>query len=193
MRRVDREQKPPKPKRGARRRSRGRPPGTQKHFKDDPDRFALAAMACAIDGFGLGPYDAALRVLMVFLDEPIELRSLGGIAVQASVDLRIRTTKGRSETLVAKYKALQANATPDDVDWISGSACGLGLLAKTIQHPNPAIMHLALNMLFAHDWEPILKRIAKRIEAAFQTNMPPIEEPLSRAAKAMLAELRKNH
>jgi hypothetical protein len=191
MKQSSRPRKSSKQKRGVWRRPPGRPAGTSKPFANDADRFALAAMVCAVDGFGLGPYQAADRVILLFSNEPLDLRSIDGLAVGVSVRLPLNP-RSRAETVVAKYRKLRGNLGPVDLDWLASSAAALGLLVGTIAKPDPARMHCALEMLAAYGWEPTLEHICGRIEDAFRTNMPPADAPLSRALKAMLAELRKN-
>jgi hypothetical protein len=161
---------------------RGRPKGSRA-FLDDPDRFAVAMIYCGECFLGLSRYSAAYITVSLTSDRPID-PGLIDKALRLSGGPRHATLKGASYTLIAKCDRSMAIA---DADWVASSAALLGsLVSLQRRRADPMTFRAIFDGLSARGWGPMLLKVAGKVAAVGASNLPPIDEPLSARAQAML-------
>jgi len=172
-------------------RGRGRPPGHVR-LMNDPGRFEVAAWLAFTEA-GMDPYPAAYLVTFLLTsDEPITTRSIEGVLLQSTTDLPMMVApRGHADRVRRKAPEAIARADDDERAWLARSATLIAALIKFVPEDNWLGVQITLDLLKIEGWADTILRVADRIGASLRdTNFPPAEGPLSRAAKRLLRELR---
>jgi hypothetical protein len=178
---------------GIARRRRGRPKGSTVPIEEDPDRYKLAAWrAFYADGFS--SFNASRLALLATDPDggPITIEDVDGLLAKASATIPLPQPFDPDDTYKGERrlaaKAKRANPEP----WLINSAGLLHGLITFIRDKNMTGICVTLDGLDQLGWRPVLMGLAKRVEAALGSNLPPADlDKLSPAVRRLLAELRQ--
>jgi hypothetical protein len=175
-------------KRSAARRQRGRPPGAVP-IERDPQRYEIAAWRAFV-GMGLGQFDAARRALLAVKGGPITIEDVEGVLRLASAEIPLPPPNPDEPDAGLRRLAAKAKRQKPS-KWLDQSAGLIQGLILYIDSGNVTGASVTLDALDRLGWRPVLVGLARRIETALQSNLPPADlEKLSPAARRLLAELR---
>lgn len=163
--------------------TRGRPVGSRRRLLDDPDRFRIATYVAATDCLGLGKYQAAHLVTLIYLSTEIRAGTVQGNVAVVSGNPGYKTREA-DKGFVRKVAKLTRGLSPIECDWLAGSATSLVLLLT--QSSTPLALDLAINQLFAYGWRETLLGMAARLQPALLSNLPPTSESLSKSVQRAL-------
>lgn len=153
---------------------RGRPKGSRLRFWDDPDRFAVAMVACGEHLLKIPRYHAAYIALALMSDGPIDAGSKENTALLTGGPDHA-TLQGASYALVAKCDMPK---TVDEADWIASSAAFLCALVRSHGAADQSRLRIVFDGLAKRGWGPTLLKIAEKLAAVGASNLPPIDEPV---------------
>ena len=162
--------------------------------EQDPQGFEMAVWWAFVEE-GLGPFDAARRALLAVRGGPFSVSDIEGLLQVASAEIPLPTPfdpldpdKGLRR-LAAKAKRATERQPPSE--WLIRSAGAIGALLVFVRESNAAGMCAALDSLIELGWAPVILGLAKRIEGALGSNLPPADlEKLTPAVRQWLAERR---
>jgi hypothetical protein len=166
---------------------RGRP---EIPIERDPRRFEIACW-WAFTKMGCSPFDAARRALLAVKGGPITIEDVEGVLRIASATIPLPQPfdpldpdKGLRRL---SAKAQRAKPAP----WLFKSAGLVQGLIIFIANKNMTGLAIASDELLRLGWGPTIMGLARRIEAALGSNLPPADlEKLSPAVRRLLANLR---
>jgi hypothetical protein len=184
----------PKSRRGGPRPGSGRRKGVTTPIERDPQRCEIAVWWALVEE-GVGPFDAARRALLAVKGGPFTVEEIERLAQLASAEVPLPQPfdpldpdKGLRR-LAAKAKRATERQPPSE--WSARSAGTIGALLVFIRESNEAGMCAALDKLIELGWGSVILGLAKRIEAALQSNLAPADlEKLTPAIRRWLAERR---
>jgi hypothetical protein len=172
------------------RRGRGRPKGHVK-LLDHAGRFEAAAWHAFTTGLGMKPYEAAYLVAFLASDRPITTESVDGVLLRSST---LATKGGRVIGHADRIRrwAPEAVERADDHElaWLAQSAGLIVALVKFGAAGNVVGIETTLYALQEAGWAETIRRVTGRIGASLQSNFPPAEGTLSRAAARLLHRTR---
>ena len=173
----------------ARRERRRRPPGMVP-IERHPQRFEIACW-WAFVGMGCGQFDAARRALLAVKGGPITVEDIEGMLHLASAEIPLPPPN--PDEPGAGLRRLSAKAKRQGPQrWLVQSSGLIRGLIGFIAKENVVGAALALDGLATLGWRPLLMGLAKRIEVALGSNLPPADlDQLGPAARRLLAELRQ--
>jgi hypothetical protein len=155
----------------------------------DPQRFEIACWWAFSSE--LGAFDAARRALLAVRGGPISLTDIEGVLVRASATVPLPPYDELDPDRGLRQLARKARRARPEA-WLISSAGLVEGLIQFIRANNTIGVTVTLDGLDRLGWRPVLMGLAKRIEAALGSNLPPAElETLSPAARRLLAELRR--
>ncbi|MDP4022423.1 hypothetical protein Q8W71_07300 [Methylobacterium sp. NEAU 140] len=129
---------------------------------------------------GLGPANAGAAVAGLFSTRPIRAEAVGELVLQLSTGVDHATLKGRADSIRRRAEAALQDRTDAEEVWIVESCSAL--LRLVLSEGDAGRMAPPLDELRALGWGPTLARIAARLDAAFRSNLPPVEGPIPRQA-----------
>lgn len=181
-------------RRGGLRPGSGRAKGSAIPIEQDPQRYEIAAWWAFVEE-GLGPFDSARRALLTVKGGPFTVEDIERLAQLANAEIPLPTPfdpldpdKGLRR-VAAKAKRATEREPPSQ--WLFRSAGTIGALLVFSRESNAAGICAALDELIELGWESVILGLAKRIEAALQSNLAPADiEKLSPAVRRWLAERR---
>src|SRR5262245_33161423 len=139
-------------------RKRGRPPGPIEHH---PQRFEIAC-TWAFLGFGLGPFDAARRALMVVkADAPITMADIEGVLRLSQVSVPLPEVADEPNAAERRLFAMAKRQHPEP--WLVQCAAFIQGLIIFLGTGNVTGACMCLDNLLL------------RIEAVLQSNVPPAD------------------
>jgi hypothetical protein len=154
----------------------------------NPARFEIACW-WAFGGWGLGPFDAARRALLAVKGGTITMEDIEGVLRLASAEIPLPPDNPDEPDAGLRRLAAKAKRQGPSEWLVKSSALIQGLVLFTAKS-NVTGMTTTLDGLAAMGWKPVLVGLAKRIETALASNLPPADlEKLSPAARQLLAEL----
>jgi hypothetical protein len=169
--------------------SRGRPPVP---IEEDPDRFKLAAWR-AFYADGYSSFTASRLALLATDVEggPITIEDVEAVLHKASATIPLPSFDPLDPDKGLRRLAAKARRVRRE-PWLVNSAGMLHALITFIRERNMTGVCLVLDGLDRLGWRDLLTGLAKRVEAALGSNLPPADiEKLSPAARRWLAELRR--
>ena len=173
-------------KRSTTQRKRGRPAGLVP-LERDPQRFEIAVW-WAFVGMKVGQFDAARRALLVVKGRDITMEDVEGVWRLATAEIPPLDGKDEPDARLRRLSAKAKRQKPSE--WLVASSALIQALMLFMRTKNVTGSSAALDALIGLGWRPVIQDLAKRIEAALQSNLPPADlEKLSPAARRLLAEL----
>jgi hypothetical protein len=157
-------------KRRAKPRRHGRPPvPIERH----PQRFEIACI-WAFLGFGLGPFDATNRALMVVRGGSISMADIEGVLRLSQMSVPLPEAKDEPNAAERRLFATAKRQRPEP--WlVECSAFIQGLIIFTGPPVNVTGSCLCLDHLLLRGWRPVLAGLAERIETTLKSNIPPAD------------------
>jgi hypothetical protein len=152
-----------------RRRKRGRLPGPMERH---PQRFEIACI-WAFLGFGVGPFDAARRALMVVKGGPITMADIEGVLRLSQVSVPLPEIADEPNAAERRLFALAKRQRPEP--WLVQCAAFIQGLIIFLATGNVTGACMCLDNLLLRGWRPVLAGLAERIETMLQSNVPPAD------------------
>jgi hypothetical protein len=151
-------------------RQRGRPPVP---IEQDPQRFEIACI-WAFLGFGLGPFDAAKRALMVVRGSSISMDDIMGVLRLSQVPVPLPEVKDEPNAAERRLFATAKRQRPEP--WlVECSAFIQGLIIFMSPPVNVTGACMCLDNLVLRGWWPVLAGLHERIETMLESNIPPAD------------------
>jgi hypothetical protein len=149
--------------------SRGRPPVP---IERDPQRFEIACI-WAFLGFGVGPFDAARRALLIVRGGPISMADIEGALrlSQASIPL----PEAKDEPNAAERRLFAAAKRRSAEPWLVECSALIRGLIIFIGTRNLTGACTCLDNLLLRGWGPVLTALYERIETMLRSNVPPAD------------------
>jgi hypothetical protein len=149
--------------------SLGRPPkGIERH----PQRFEIACI-WAFLGFGLGPFDAARRALLVVRGGPISMADIEGVLRLSQVPIPLPEVKDEPNAAERRLFATAQRQRPEP--WLIESSAFIQGLIIFIGSSNITGSCICLDNLLKRGWRPVLAGLAERISTMLKGNVPPAD------------------
>jgi hypothetical protein len=168
------------------RRGRGRPSGKVPFLKSDR-RFEVAIYVVARAN-NMPTYMAGRAALMLMRSvAPITNASLAAHINIASA-IHYAPVDKNVEHLIAHAEGVMSRAGDAEYLWVTNSAMYFGALVECITTRQVAGADISLQRLIALGWRDVLVRMWHRLEPALQSNLPPFDGVLRRAAKKRIAD-----
>jgi hypothetical protein len=174
-------------------RKTGRPEGSYASLLLDARRFAIAVWWAFRDP--LGPY-AAARLAVVLIDERtrIGIEDIDGLILSLNANYAPVAPSddldGRAKELVRKAELMTKRASEREIAWLTQSTGAIQGYVRFAATGDVGGLKLALGLLDHAGWRVIVSRLARRLDTALKSNMPPRDGPLSAAARRLLGKLR---
>jgi hypothetical protein len=147
----------------------GRPPVP---IEQNPQRFEIACI-WAFLGFGLGPFDATRRALMVVRGGPITMSDIMGVLQLSQVSVPLPEAKDERN---AAERRLFATAKRQRAEpWLVECSAFIQGLIIFIGTSNVTGACTCLDNLLLRGWRPVLAGLHERIETTLKSNVPPAD------------------
>ena len=156
-------------KRRAKPRRRGRPPVP---IERDSQRFEIACI-WAFLGFGLGPFDATKRALMVVRGGPISMSDIMGVLRLSQVSVRLPEAKDEPNAAERRLFAMAKRRRPEP--WLVECSAFIQGLIVFVRTGNITGACICLDNLLLRGWRPVLAGLVERIETTLKGNIPPAD------------------
>jgi hypothetical protein len=148
----------------------GRPPiPIERH----PQRFEIACIWAFFLGFGLGPFDATRRALMVVRGGPISMADIEGVLRLSQVSIPMSEAKDEPDAAERRLFAKAARREPEP--WLVESSAFIEGLIIFIGAGNITGACTCLDNLVLRGWRPVISGFAERIKAMLESNIPPAD------------------
>lgn len=181
-------------RRGGARPGSGRPEGSRIAIERDPQRFEIASWWALFEE-GVGPFDAARRAKLAVKGGAFSMEEIEGLLRVASAEIPLpRHNPDEPDAGLRRLAAKARRVVQHPSLWLVHSVGTLRALIHFIRENNEPGICAMLDALVALGWRPVILGLARRIEDALGSNLPPADverlEKLSPAARRWLAELR---
>ena len=150
-------------------RRRGRPPVP---IERDPQRFEIAAW-WAFLGFGIGPFGAARRALIVVKGGPISMADIEGVLRLSQVSVPLPEAKDEPNAAERRLFAMAKRRRPEP--WLVECSAFIQGLIIFVNTGNITGACICLDNLLLRGWRPVLAGLAERIETTLKSNIPPAD------------------
>jgi hypothetical protein len=148
---------------------RGRPPvPIERH----PQRFEIACI-WAFLGFGLGPFDATNRALMVVRGNSITMSDVMGVLRLSQVSVPLPEFKDESNAAERRLFATAKRQHPEP--WLVECSAFIQGLIIFVGTGNVTGACTCLDNLLLRGWRPVLAGLHERIETMLKSNIPPAD------------------
>jgi hypothetical protein len=151
---------------------RGRPPGTSVPIERHPQRFEIACI-WAFLGFGLGPFDATRRALMVVRGEAVTMSDVMGVLRLSQVSVPLPEAQDEPNAAERRLLAVAKRQGPEP--WLVECSALIRGLIIFMGTGNVTGACLCLDNLLVRGWRPVLAGLNERIEAMLKSNVPPTD------------------
>jgi len=155
--------------RRAKPRRRGRPPVP---IERNPQRFEIAAW-WAFLGFGIGPFGAARRALIVVKDGPISMADIEGVLRLSQVSVPLPEAKDEPNAAERRLFAMAKRQRPES--WLVECSAFIQGLIIFMGTGNITGACICLDNLLLRGWRPVLAGLAERIETMLKSNIAPAD------------------
>jgi hypothetical protein len=145
---------------------RGRPPTS---IKGHPQRFEIACI-WAFLGFGLRPFDATYRALVVVRGTSITVSDVMGVLRLSQVSVPLSEVNDEPNAAERRLFATAKRQAPQQ--WLVESSAFIQGLIIFIGTGNVTGACLCLDNLLLRGWQPVLAGLAERIETMLKSNVP---------------------
>ncbi|MFL5140316.1 MAG: hypothetical protein ACJ8C9_16905 [Microvirga sp.] len=159
-------------KREPRRAKLGRPPGAMVPIERHPQRFEIACV-WAFRRFGLGPFDAARRALLVVRSGPISMADIEGVLRLAQTSVPLPEAEDEPNAAERRLFAKAARQRPEP--WLLQSSAFIQTLVISVRTDNVTGACLCLDNLLALGWRPVITGLHERISRMLESNVPPAD------------------
>jgi hypothetical protein len=135
-----------------------------------PQRFEIACL-WAFLGFGVRPFDAAKRALMIVRGGPISMADIEGVLRLSQVPIPLPQVEDEPEAAARRLFAMAKRQRAEP--WLVHSAALIQGLIVFIGTRNITGACTCLDNLLLRGWRPVLTGLAARIETMLKSNVPP--------------------
>jgi hypothetical protein len=148
---------------------RGRPPVP---IERNPQHFEIACI-WAFLGFGVLPFDAARRALLIVRGGPITMADVEGTLRLSQASIPLSEAKDEPDAAVRRLFAMAKCQGPEQ--WLVESSAFIQGLIVFITIRNITGACACLDNLWARGWGPVLTGLHERIETMLKSNVPPAD------------------
>jgi hypothetical protein len=143
-----------------------RPAPIERH----PRRFEIACI-WAFLGFGVGPFDAARRALVVVKGGSISMADIEGVLRMSQVCVPLPESVDEPNAAERRLFAMAKRRRAEL--WLVQSSAFIQGLIIFVQTRNVTGACMCLDNLLLRGWRPVIAGLAERIETMLQSNVPP--------------------
>ena len=137
-----------------------------------PQRFEIACI-WAFLGFGLGPFDATNRALMIVRGNSISMSDIMGVLQLSQMSVPLPEVKDEPNAAERRLFATANRQRPEQ--WLVEGSALIQALIIFIGAGNSSGACLCLDNLLLRGWRPVLVGLAERIETMLKSNVPPAD------------------
>jgi hypothetical protein len=139
-----------------------------------PQRFEIACIRAFLD-FGVGPFDAARRALMVVKGGPISMADIEGVLRLSQMPVPLTLPQVEDEPNAAERRLFAMAKRQRAEPWLVHSVALIQGLIIFIGTRNITGACLCLDNLLLRGWRPVLAGLHARIETMLKSNVPPAD------------------
>jgi hypothetical protein len=137
-----------------------------------PQRFEIACI-WAFLGFGVRPFDAARRALLIVRGGPISMADIEGTLRLSQASIPLPEVEDEPDAPERRLFAMAKCQGPEQ--WLVESSAFIQGLIVFMATRNLVGACSSLDNLWARGWGPVLTGLHERIETMLRSNVPPAD------------------